>query len=235
MANEDLQTAPLEELIVKCNYESEQYRHFQTTELRHCFELFRRALEQQDQQAWTFIYEFYERQVIIWVNRHPVFAGCKEEPQYFVNGAFWKFRRAIKPTDYSQKFESLGAVLQLLKMCVASELLDYRRKDKESELITSLVDKIEMNVRSADTLELPASQETAANKTWEMISGELTNELEVMVAESSFLYEMTAAQIFASYPAKFSDVKQIYRIKENILKRLRRNPELRRANEEWRN
>ena len=89
------------------------------------YELFRRALQQQQQAAWRAIVGIYQNLVTKWVLQHPKFSLTHQNPTYFANCAFeylWH-HVALKKGKFS-KFKSLPALLQYLKMCVYAAVVD---------------------------------------------------------------------------------------------------------------
>jgi hypothetical protein len=76
---------PTTELAQLCREESERYRRHRRDDGDHCFELFRRAIVDRDQQAWTGVYEQYRRLVAKWVD------GSPDQVDERTNRAFEKF------------------------------------------------------------------------------------------------------------------------------------------------
>ena len=61
---------------------------------------------------------------------------------------------------------------------------------------------------------------------WRVINHRLADEKEQAVVYGSFVLAMKPAELHLRYPHLFSDVKDVYRTKQNVLERLRRDPEL---------
>jgi hypothetical protein len=62
---------------------------------------------------------------------------------------------------------------------------------------------------------------------WGAITRELQDEPERTVAFLSFARDLKPAEIAAQHAELFGSVADVYRIKRNIIERLRRNPEVR--------
>jgi hypothetical protein len=56
---------------------------------------------------------------------------------------------------------------------------------------------------------------------------EVQNEAERLVAHESFALDLKPGEIFERYPLHFADTADVYRVKRNLLDRLRRNPRIR--------
>jgi hypothetical protein len=63
-------------------------------------------------------------------------------------------------------------------------------------------------------------------KFWGIVLGRLHDEKERLVIDESFVLGLKPREIYDKYPQKFTDVDEVYKIKQNILARLRRDPEL---------
>jgi DNA-directed RNA polymerase specialized sigma24 family protein len=216
--SKELESLPIEVVGNQCSQESELFRSEQRRNQPHCFELFRRAIALGDEKAWSLIFSVYQRQIERWVGRHPSFPNCAEEVQYFVNRALERFWRALTPQKFSD-FREISMLLEYLKLCVNGAILDHvrtleRKKIAESDDIESI---------AANTSE-PLGEKIEVEETWKSLIISLEDEREIIVLECAYVFDMPARQILAQNPQHFSEVREIYRIKENILRRLRRNP-----------
>jgi hypothetical protein len=61
---------------------------------------------------------------------------------------------------------------------------------------------------------------------WEEVDARLRDEKERRVVYGSFVLALKPRELCAQFPETFCDVNQVYRIKENVLARLRRDTEL---------
>jgi hypothetical protein len=216
---------PLEVVRQGCVEESKRYRYRQPFDPVYCLELLRRALMGGDEVAWEFVYQQYADQVARWVRRHPAFAGCGEKVDYFVNGAFARFAQAVTPEKF-QQFKRVEEALKYLKLCVGSTILDYVR----AQGAQGLAELDEENVPAITApLESLARKEEYGRKLWQIIKSHLKSQEEQVVIECVFVFGMKSSQVVNEYPYLFTDVERVYRVLENVLKRLRRDPQL----EEW--
>jgi hypothetical protein len=215
--SKDLEALSIEIIGSQCSQESLLFHSEPKREQPHCIELFRRAIVLRDEKAWSLVLAIYQRQIERWVRRHPSFPNCAEEVQYFVNRALERFWRALKPQKFSD-FKELSMLLEYLKLCVNGAILDHIRMLERKKVVES--DNIEL---IADTSK-PFGENIETEETWESFINSLEDEREKIVLEFAYVFDMSAKEILAQNPQYFSEVREIYRIKENILRRLRRNP-----------
>lgn len=225
---EILQEMKLPDLARRC--EQETYLYFQHKEHddSYCFELFRRAIESSDSEgrneAWGAIWERYEKTVTGWVVKHYAFNATHEDPQPFVNEAFGKISLTITP-DKFRSFSDLGYLLQYLKMCVHSVIMDYTRKADYTALYD--LDEADRD-KSADPLPEEQAIEHMDNQTfWRLLQARLRDSKERAVMEGSFIFELKPQEICEHYRSLFSNVDEVYQVKQNVISRLRRDAEFR--------
>src|SRR5262245_36699113 len=127
----NLQSMPLNDLAHRCAQETKLYYKNLENDTRFCFELFRRAILERSNFAWEAIRTQYNSLVAKWVNRwadkHPDFPLARVEEEDFIDEAFIRFWSHFTP-DKFHKSQGLEGVLQYLKMCVNSAILDIWRK-----------------------------------------------------------------------------------------------------------
>jgi DNA-directed RNA polymerase specialized sigma subunit len=70
-------------------------------------------------------------------------------------------------------------------------------------------------------------QKLASEELWAAISRELQDEAEKRVVYLSFARDMKPADIAERHPELFKTVADVYRIKRNVIERLRRNADVR--------
>jgi DNA-directed RNA polymerase specialized sigma24 family protein len=225
-----LQSLDLHELARECANQEALYRKLggKASDPRVCYELFRRAVVQKDEAAWSLVYQQYEPQVLRWIRQHPAFASAGKNADDFVSEVFARFWRAVSPDKFSKQLQSLGAVLLYLKKCVASTLYSHQRALKKDRGLRAL-EEIEIKTKNPAAerpVEHYLAQEVDAEQLWRSIEGILKDDRE-RAAMENYVLEKKARQIRADYAHLFDDAKSIYRVKENLLKRFRRNRNLR--------
>jgi len=220
----NLQQMAVADLAQRCADETELYFHHQTHDTQYCFELFRRAIRERDQSAWEMICQQYQPLVTGWVRQHPRFESSGEEIQYFVNGTFGKIAGTLTPEKFGG-FSDIASLLSYLKMCVHSVIFDYSRRIDQ----LNLHDLDEASEEVADDA-LPEEQvleQSYRQAFWDLINVRLHDEKERLVIRGAFVLDLKPQEIFEHFRNVFSDVDEIYRVKQNVLSRLRRDPEFR--------
>ena len=213
-------------LAEHCAHETKLYFERLSHNPSYCFELFRRAIREHDQSAWEAIWLQYRPLVTSWVKQHSGFESSGEEVEYFVNGAFGKLAVTLTPDRFGG-FSDLGFLLRYLKMCVHSVIVDYRRL-AEQERLQPLEDAAER--RGTDpSPEEQVTRQSFRQALWDLLRARLQDEKEYAVLYGSFVLALKPQELYGLFPNLFSDVDEIYRIKQNVLLRLRRDPELQTA------
>lgn len=207
-----------------CQEESEHFFQRRAHDPRYCFELFRRAVQERDERAWTLVCSQYEPLVAGWVRRHQMFPGSGEEVSYFVNGALAKFWSAVGPEKF-EEFPNLKSLLRYLQLCVASVVTDHVRAADFHDRLESLPPTVEEDEKA--DVERRALERASRESFWEIVADRLNSEDERLVVHFSYVVGLKPSQIQEYRPDRFDDVRDIYRIKENILARLRRDDQLR--------
>lgn len=205
----------------------ETHRFFKRLEYdpRYCYELFRRAIVDADQEAHTCLFNQYLPLVAGWIERHPAFPTTGEDTQYFVNRTFEKLWHAVTPAKFS-RFDNLKSLLRYLKMCSNSAIVDFNR-GRELSLIEEGSDSEEMRVAPAPgDLETDTVARVDRSQFWRLIVERLNNDKERAVIYASFVLGMKPAELLESQPQLFDDIKDVYRTKQNVLERLRRDTQL---------
>ena len=187
---------------------------------RFCFEIFRRAIVERDGQAWEVLYRQYTQHSPVvphWVARHSLFPATGEDAAYFANRAFERMWLALTPERFA-KFPDLSSLLRYLKMCVHSAITDYLR------------------TRGAETVALDEAYQGATppedhealrqSELWQLIEAQLRDDRERVAFFGRFVTDMRPAEIAAQHPGLFQGVKEVYSVLQNLLKRLRRDPDL---------
>ncbi len=220
------------QLAERCRTEVERYRQTQQSNEIYCFELFQRALTRQEEAAWTAIYVQFQPLVNIWVHQYSRFSQTDEEASYFVNEAFIRmWQRYASDPEGASNLDRLGKCLQYLRMCIGSAIEDFLRRRKKDALVTAV---------TLEGYDRPNSG-VAAEVEWNLILDKLRdilveiirNDQERLVVEESWVYDLAPRQIQKNHPEVFSDAAQVNQIKRNIIKRLKRHPNLRKMSKEW--
>ena len=212
-----------------CQRQTEQFWQGQVVDPCACYELWRRALAQprqaESKRAWAFVHQQYLRQATIWAKGHPYFSQTGQEPDDLAALALEKMWVAFhrQPDKFNQfPREDAGiclkSLLRFLKMCVHSIVMDALRQREQGAPLEQ-VDTAFFAVATPETGDAEAF--------WRCIYERLQDEEERLVVDAMFIYDLKPRQIQDRYATRFPDVQRIYRIKENVLARFRRDDALR--------
>jgi hypothetical protein len=206
----------------RCMSETELFFQHLPNDPRYCFELFRRAILQRDQLAWKHLYRQYEPLVTGWVRQHPAFPSTGEEAQYLSNCAFEKMWMAVTPERFS-RFDNLKSLLRYLQMCVHSTILDIVRAN-DCPISDTPVERLAAEGPAGEgAVERAVLNRVEQEAFWREIESRLHSDQERQVVYGSFVLAMKPSELYAHYPNTFRDVHHVYRVKENVLARLRRD------------
>jgi DNA-directed RNA polymerase specialized sigma24 family protein len=222
----DIQNLTLSGISHRCAQESDRFFNRKEHDPRFCYELFRRAILDQNQIAWDRILSQYQRLVTHWVERHAAFPGSGEEVQFFTNRAFEKMWIGISPKKFD-KFTNLKSILKYLQMCVHSVMVDYVRKKEPALVDDAPEDLTEQPHSGAAIVEDAIVDELDGRELWRWLQEQLQDEREKCVVYAMFVYDLKPREVVDQCQDLFDDVKEVYRVKENLLARLRRNEDLR--------
>jgi hypothetical protein len=215
----------LADLAELCAKETDRFFRGQIYDPHHCFEIFRRAVVQQDALAWEAIYNQYGSLVARWVHKHPGFAASGEEVEYFVNRAYEKIWAALSPEKF-ERFPELGGLLRYLKMCVHSVIQDYNRSRALNEII-ALPDDAPLEVQKQPrSIEDAALDRVSRLAFWELVQSRLNDDQERLLVYGSYVLALKPREILEHFSQAFGSVDEVYLVKQNVLARLRRDADL---------
>lgn len=185
------------------------------------------ALRQRDPTSWESAWHCWQGRVAAWVRRHPQFRYTGEETAYFVNRAFERLWRAVD-AEKLERFANPAQLVQYLKLCVHSVILDeLRGPGPEQQVAASSMEEMG---------ELPSSEPDAAEaalhkvrreELWAAVAVHIRSDEDRVLVEAGLVRGLPPRVIAGRYPALFSNVQDVYRIKRNLLERLGRDQRLR--------
>ena len=220
----ELRQLPLAEIAARCREETARFLRQEVTEEAFCFELFRRAVVERAGAAWEAVYTQYRGVVLAWVRRHPMAATTAEDDGYWVNRTFDRFWSAVGPERFAA-FPGMAALLRYLKMCAHSVLMDDVRARRPTRL-EPLTDTHADVAETPDTAGAVVGALTGSDL-WDAIGAMMQDEAERRVAYCCFALDLKPREVYEQHPDLFGSVDDVYRIKRNLLDRLRRNPDIR--------
>lgn len=206
-------------LVDLCLKEINKYRHGQPSNDQFALELFRRALSEHDTLAWQAIQQSFYGIVLRWLQGHPMRTeACRlDSEENYVAQTFTRFWVATV-NNQEIAFRTLAAVLQYLRACLNGIILDTVRTYSRPR---------EVSLPESDVLEeLAADDRDDADELWEVIKSLLTDERQQRVAYLLFYCHLKPREILWYQPREFSDIREIYRLRRNIMERLIRSADL---------
>jgi hypothetical protein len=202
------------------------------------FELFRRAIVENNEQGWSALYHHYEKLVYRWTLQ---FAKTTDRIgdvtiEEMVLEAFIAFWRAFTP-DKLQQADRLASLLAYLKLCAATSVLQARRKARQ-RAVEITWDEVE-NKRKTAAMEGWSGTEAAvlhhisAAQLWMRVEHCCQHEKDRILVRLSLMANLKPRVILAQHPELFTDVTEIYALSRNLKNRLGRDEALRQLCREW--
>ncbi|MBV7335312.1 hypothetical protein KFU94_45145 [Chloroflexi bacterium TSY] len=221
------------DLALRSKREIEQFRRGGGDEGGYCYELWSRTFgvpsEDRDPLAWNYFYEVYHPQVGKWVKRKLNYSATAEDLEDLVQGVFERLLKYMTP-DKFKHCRDLSALLFYLGTCVHSEVVDHTRRNlpKDRMVYVWASDSVE-DEEWLDQIgnAAPSAFEVAIRNEeryefWLSIQKELKSDREHKVLYASFILGLKAREIYDLYKDEFHGVDDVYRVKDNLLRRLGR-------------
>ncbi|MBI5928331.1 MAG: hypothetical protein HY862_03430 [Chloroflexi bacterium] len=185
-----------DDLFRRCQEETEKFRHQADNDTAYCYELLRRALETEDNDAFRCIYQTYESTVQRWVYRTPYFTQVDEEVEFFVNGAFTRLFEQLHGPRFLD-FKNVQSILAYLNACTFSAVQDYWRK-----LFPSIATESDSNQEEDSNPQDPFSLDTIieGQALWDYIQRVLPDESMRKLAYYCYQLDLKPTEIQALDP-----------------------------------
>ncbi|HLO03040.1 MAG TPA: hypothetical protein VK191_08035 [Symbiobacteriaceae bacterium] len=190
-------------------------------------ELLLEALANRDEVSWERTWAVWAPRVAVWVRRHPQFQRTGEDAQLFVSRALEKLWRAVDHQKLA-RFETPVQVLQYLKMCVNSSIVESLRRAIPVDLV--YLDEEEQGGLLPDTgtqVEASVVGTMERNELWRIVAEHARTEQEQVLVEAALVRGLPPRAIAQRYSGLFGDVQDVYRLKRNLLERLGRDGRMR--------
>ncbi len=223
-AASDLQALELGTLARQALSESYHFYRHEEADTSFAYELFRRAIVERDERAWSVLFEQYAPLVEHWVRRTGAFTVSGESSDFFVSAAFTRFWRAISPARFNS-FPNLPALLNYLRRCAACVVIDAARSQAYVDLLPE--ESVNWNDQRLGHADEEATERVSNAEFWQLVDGLLQNDTERILVRCSFLMGLKPGEIYERWSSHFSSVEEVYTLKRAVLARLRKNPELR--------
>lgn len=227
MSARDPEDRSLPELIESCRHQSRPANRGAAAGC--CLELFRRAIVEEEPQAWEFIQEQYRRLVSSWVQRGAAGPLSLEDREDLIQDCYLKFWRTIgrRPELFQEKFDHIGSILRYLQQCATSACIDFQRRESRLQITEkSLFESSEELTNRDDFAEVAESRQERAlqvERVRAWIESEIKSEKERLILHHSFQDGWSPKKIFSQYSEKFSNVEEVRKVKIRVMKRAKRN------------
>ena len=209
---------PLAALRHYCAHELATYQPQRPGDDRYCLEIFRRAIVDSDDEAWSALHEQFRDNVLYWLRCHSKRREAlqMEAEQSYVDDTFarlWHWGR-----DGTLEFRSLAGALKSLHLCLNSSVIDHLRRYARNERVPLL----EGGILSVSLSEEKNYDPLALWKETERILTDLCERRAIFL-----LYHegFKPSEIVKCFPEEFSEVEEVQRLHRNALRHLRQHRE----------
>jgi hypothetical protein len=216
----DARDMDLAALVDRFRANTSAYLAGRQSDNRFGMELFRRAVMEGDQGAWSAIHDAYQPLVVGWVTRHPSLPRCGEDSRYLVNRTFERFWRAVRPERLAN-FPNLPSLVKYLKMCANCAVVDAARSYRPAD--ARPLDGIDVPTEGRGNLEQTEAL-LRAEQLWSTVVAVIRNPLQERLAWDTLVLGMTPREVLAAYPGQWRSIAEIYEAKAAMLGRLRKSP-----------
>ncbi|MCP5094058.1 MAG: sigma-70 family RNA polymerase sigma factor [Chloroflexi bacterium] len=191
---------------------------------KQAYNLFVRAIENRDDEAWTAVHTHYHKLVLSWINTRVPKSLPTEMNEDLVQDTFFRFWRAlVNKTGYlKDRFPHVGALLKYLKSCAISACYDwYRQLSRQRQLQQRLIQELNVSNKSSNQFQ-KVEQDWHRQRIWQWIHGHIKDKDERLVVNLSYEIGLKPAMIARQYPQCFDSVADVQRIKDRVIKRAQR-------------
>jgi DNA-directed RNA polymerase specialized sigma24 family protein len=138
---------------------------------------------------------------------------------------FWRAQQGAEG-EFDTRFPNIRTVMGYLQRCAFAERFERSRAYKREQL---LLERLRGDSRIDEILGIQRGPDPAETYLRDLLRGKLKTDYERIVFELSYEYGLAPRDIYAMHKDLFSSAQAVCRVKENLLKRLRRDAEIR----EW--
>jgi len=227
-------------LVLRCRAETDLYLKRDRYDPAYCFEIWRRAIQQRDHDAWEAVFNTYSSFVRNWLQKQTKNRpSIRFDEDALLNGVFFRLLRFVTPEKFGN-FPNLSALLKYLQMCCLTEVQDTVRDQQARFFDISLERNVggeddnnndgELSpanrISSDEDVERSATERSDRAPFWEVVARHLPDEADKLAVYARFVHQMPPREIAQTYPQYFADVDGVYRCLKNALWRLKHDPAL---------
>ena len=210
---------PLTTLLELGINELQRFRSKAPSDDHYALEILRRALVEQTDEAWAVLQQCFSEIIRVWIRSHPSrdVALLRDSEENYIAQTFSRFWHAVHHQHI--EFTMLPAALSYLHATLNGVITDTLRT--HLRLRSREVPFPESGLSNEPSAEEPLEIEGL----WESIQALLCNEQERRIFYLLYFCGLKPREIVIRCPEEFAEVKEIYRLNQNIIGRLRRNSE----------
>ena len=221
----NVNNSSLQHIIIGCYQESQAQNQ---TEKGYCYELFRRALDLNDQEAWVALIEQYQNLINFWIRKGTTRSLDEDilaDLQQNTLERFWRTLSKKNAPQIKNKFNHVGAILKYLNKCAISSCVEWNRVQQRNQRIheklqTTTNISFTQNVIEEKSSLMQRQSHLQTVKDW-LQTANLTDE-EQLLYRLSYRDGLKPSAIAKQYPAIFPTAKDVYRVKLRLIKRIQR-------------
>ncbi|HZS75928.1 MAG TPA: hypothetical protein VFA41_04890 [Ktedonobacteraceae bacterium] len=195
--------------------ELKRYRSKISSDDAYCVELTRRAIYEQKDETWAALQNCFGDTIRCWIRTHPqrdITLQYDTEENYLAQ-TFSRFWYAMRQQHIA--FTSLASILSYLHATLNGILLDTMRVYQRGHTVPLPEPGLPGEPVGDAPLEV--------DSTWDILQTFLNNEREQHLFYLLYYCGLKPREILARCPGEFADAKEIYRLNQTIIERLRRN------------
>src|SRR5262249_13115511 len=147
-----------------------------------CVELFRRALVEHDDAAWSAVYSVYSGLIRLWIGTLRLADPGVVDADDLVNATFERLWHAVDGEKFAS-FPSLSALLQYLKMCTRCAAITYHRAQAAhaAEVTASEREAALQEVAAEGDVQSEVLLSMSRSELWATLRGLLDDPLDLLV------------------------------------------------------
>lgn len=220
------QRMDLSALESACQQESGRFFRNENSDDRFCYELFRRAIEQGNKYAWDSIMVTYQNLVRGWIRRNSLLDATDIPLEELTALSYQRFWYATSRVPFT-RFPTLQAILQYLNLCCGSAVTDKARRARREPSVSALENHYDLSNENGDGAGYSSMEDDERTLLWQRVEAVARTEAEQILLDACFNMDLPPRRILEAYPDHFHEIQDIYRIKRNLLNRLRNDSVLR--------
>jgi hypothetical protein len=200
----------LSALADRCMSEINNYRRGEPSNDQYSLEIFRRAMLERDNAAWALLEDCFKDFLLSSFHRHSRSGAASrlDSPENYVARAFARFWLATVHNPQLE-FTTLAAALHYLQACLNSTIVDALRAHSRAKEVALPEPAVEDHDDGRDP--------------WDAIRRILPGERERRLAYLLYHCNLKPREIVRFCPQEFHEVKEIHRLRRNIVERVQRD------------